>query len=42
MHYNTFDAIAVDIEDFKRQIREKGKVPAVISIDGILPNIQNG
>ena len=36
MHYNTFDAIKVDIEEFKRQIREIGKVPAVIDIDGML------
>ena len=34
MHYNTFDAIKVDINDFPRQIREIGKVPAVIDIDG--------
>ena len=36
MHYNTFEAIQVDIEDFKRQIREIGKVPAVIQPDGLL------
>ena len=36
MHYNTFDAIKVDIDDFTRQIREIGKVPAVINIDGII------
>ena len=36
MHYNTFDAIKVDINDFTRQIREIGKVPAVIDIDGII------
>ena len=41
MHYNTFDQIAVDIEDFKRQIREIGKLPAVIPVDGVLPDIQN-
>ena len=34
MHYNTFDAISVDIEDFKRQVREVGKVPAVMEVDG--------
>ena len=34
MHYNTFDAIKVDISDFTRQIREIGKVPAVIDVDG--------
>ncbi len=36
MHYNTFDAIEVDIEEFKRQIREIGKVPAVIKIGDVL------
>ena len=32
MHYNTFDAITVDIADFERQIREKGKMPVVMKI----------
>ena len=32
MHYNTFDAINVDIQDFERQIREIGKVPRIIPI----------
>lgn len=32
MHYNTFDAITVNIEDFARQIREKGKMPVVLKI----------
>ena len=32
MHYNTFDAINVDIADFERQIREKGKMPLVLKI----------
>lgn len=32
MHYNTFDAINVEIEDFERQIREKGKIPLVMQI----------
>lgn len=36
MHYNTFDAISVNIEDFKRQIREIGKLPAVININDTL------
>lgn len=36
MHYNTFDAIKVDISNFTRQIREIGKVPALIDIDGII------
>ena len=42
MHYNTFDAIRVDTEEFKRRIREIGKLPAIIPVDGILPDIQNG
>jgi L-ascorbate metabolism protein UlaG (beta-lactamase superfamily) len=32
MHYNTFDAITVDISDFERQIREIGKMPMVMKI----------
>lgn len=32
MHYNTFDAINVDIEEFSRQIREKGKMPVVLQV----------
>jgi L-ascorbate metabolism protein UlaG (beta-lactamase superfamily) len=36
MHYNTFDAIQVDIDDFKRQVREVGKIPTVIDIGGVL------
>ena len=32
MHYNTFEAITVDISDFERQIREIGKVPRVLPI----------
>ncbi len=32
MHYNTFDAIAVDISDFERQIREIGKFPRIMEI----------
>lgn len=32
MHYNTFDAINVDINDFERQVREKGKMPAIMKI----------
>ena len=32
MHYNTFDAIKVNIEDFERQIREIGKIPRVLKI----------
>ena len=32
MHYNTFDAIKVDIQDFERQIRETGKMPMVIKV----------
>ena len=33
MHYNTFDAIKVNISDFERQIREIGKVPMVLRIE---------
>lgn len=33
MHYNTFDAIRVDISEFERQIREVGKVPMVLKIE---------
>lgn len=33
MHYNTFDAISVDIEDFERQIRDIGKLPLVLKIE---------
>jgi len=33
MHYNTFDAIQVDIEEFKHQIREIGKVPVVLGAE---------
>lgn len=32
MHYNTFDAISVDLSDFERQIREIGKLPRVMQI----------
>lgn len=41
MHYNTFNQITVDVDEFKRQIREAGKIPAVLPVNGILPNIQN-
>lgn len=40
MHYNTFDAISIDTEEFARRIREAGKMPAIIPVDGILPNIK--
>ena len=33
MHYNTFDAINVDITEFERQIREKGKLPIILKIN---------
>ena len=36
MHYNTFGPINVDINEFIRQIREIGKAPVVISVDGIV------
>ena len=32
MHYNTFEAITVDIADFERQIREIGKMPMIMKI----------
>lgn len=32
MHYNTFDAIKVNITDFEQQIREKSKIPIVLKI----------
>lgn len=32
MHYNTFDAIKVDISEFERQIRELGKIPMVMRV----------
>ena len=31
MHYNTFDAIKINIEDFERQIRNKGKMPIILT-----------
>ena len=33
MHYNTFDAIEVDIAEFERQIREIGKLPRIMNIE---------
>ena len=36
MHYNTFDVIQADTEEFKRRTREIGKIPAVMEVDGIL------
>ena len=36
MHYNTFDQISTDVEDFKREIRGIGKAPAVLPVDGVL------
>ncbi|MCQ2753669.1 MAG: metal-dependent hydrolase [bacterium] len=32
MHYNTFDAISVDITNFERQIRNNGKVPVIMEV----------
>lgn len=32
MHYNTFDAIKVDTDEFERRIREKGKMPFILQI----------
>ena len=36
MHYNTFDAISVDIDDFERQMREVGKMPMTLKINATL------
>lgn len=36
MHYNTFEAIKIDITDFERQIREKGKMPMIMSVGEFL------
>lgn len=33
MHYNTFEQINADIDDFVRQIRETGKMPLVLKIN---------
>ncbi len=33
MHYNTFDAISVDIDEFERQIREIGKLPRIMPVE---------
>lgn len=32
IHYNTFEAINIDISSFERQIREKGKMPVILKI----------
>lgn len=32
MHYNTFDAINVDINEFESQIRNKSKIPVIMKI----------
>ena len=32
MHYNTFETITVDITDFERQIRNKGKMPIILNV----------
>lgn len=36
MHYNTFEAISVNIEDFERQIRGLGKLPKILKIGNSL------
>lgn len=36
MHYNTFEAISVNIEDFERQIRSLGKLPKILKIGNSL------
>ena len=33
MHYNTFESINVEIEEFENQIREMGKIPRVLKIN---------
>ena len=33
MHYDTFDAIKVNIQDFERQVRETGKMPMIIKVN---------
>ena len=33
MHYNTFDTIKVNISDFERQIRNKGKIPVILDVN---------
>lgn len=32
MHYNTFEQISVDINEFERQIRELGKLPLIMKV----------
>ena len=32
MHYNTFDKIKVDVQEFERQVRNIGKVPVIMKI----------
>ena len=39
MHYNTFDAIKVDINDFERQIRDIGKTPVIMKVGETIENI---
>ena len=39
MHYNTFDAIKVDIEDFNREIKLINKIPTVLPVGCTLSNI---
>jgi len=36
MHYNSFDAISVDIEIFKTGIQQLGKTPMIINADGYI------
>ena len=35
MHYNTFDAISVNIAKFKAEIQKLGKTPVVMDVDGV-------
>lgn len=32
MHYNTFDGIKINVEDFERQIRDLSKIPVILKI----------
>ena len=32
MHYNTFDAIKVDISEFEREVRKLNKIPLIMTV----------
>ena len=40
MHYNTFDAISVNVKDFEQVINEAGKKPLVMPVNGIISNAE--